>query len=93
MNIYVGNLAPGTTEDELRKAFEAHGPVSMVSIPKEATTDGRLGAPPGFGFVRMNNVLHARSALRALHRRELRGQALSLQEARSHRSFRGGHRG
>ena len=28
MNIYVGNLSPETTEDDLRKAFEAFGPES-----------------------------------------------------------------
>lgn len=92
MNIYVGNLSLETTEQELRKAFEAHGRVAAVAIPMQATTSGRTGASSGYGFVRMNDPVAARSAIRALHRTDLRGQALSLQEARSHRLFSGLHR-
>lgn len=93
MNIYVGHLSPEVTEDELRRAFEAHGKVSAVSIPKAPETGGRTGAAYGFGFVRMNDPMKARSALRALQQHVLRGRAISLQEARSHRLFSGGHRG
>ena len=36
MNIYVGNLSGETTEDELRKAFEAFGQVMSVKILKDS---------------------------------------------------------
>ncbi|MHC4646969.1 MAG: RNA recognition motif domain-containing protein [Planctomycetota bacterium] len=35
MNIYVGNLSPDVTEDDLRQAFEAFGTVETVSIIKD----------------------------------------------------------
>ncbi|MHC4526766.1 MAG: RNA recognition motif domain-containing protein, partial [Planctomycetota bacterium] len=47
MNIYVGNLADQITEDDLRQAFEAHGPVESINIIKDKLS----GRPLGFGFV------------------------------------------
>ena len=32
MNIYVGNLSYTTTENDLRKAFEAYGTVSATRV-------------------------------------------------------------
>ena len=51
MNIFVGNLAHSSSEDDLRKEFEAFGVVSKVSILKDKFT----GAPRGFGFVEMSS--------------------------------------
>jgi len=42
MNIYVGNLSPGVTEDELREEFMAFGEVTPVSIIKDRHS-GNLG--------------------------------------------------
>lgn len=49
MNIYVGNLSHQVTEDELKKAFEAFGQVTSVSIIKDKFS----GESRGFGFVEM----------------------------------------
>jgi len=46
-NILVGNLSFGTTEQDIRTLFEAHGSVDRVNI----VTDRDSGQPRGFGFV------------------------------------------
>ncbi|HNX96076.1 MAG TPA: RNA-binding protein, partial [Candidatus Aminicenantes bacterium] len=47
MNIYVGNLAYESTEDDLREAFSAYGQVESVAVIKDKIT----GRSKGFGFV------------------------------------------
>jgi len=49
MNIYVGNLSPDTSEDELRKLFEQYGRVASINIIKDKFS----GRPLGFGFAKM----------------------------------------
>jgi cold-inducible RNA-binding protein len=78
MNIYVGNLADGVTEDELRQAFEAHGQVSSARI----ITDKFSGQSRGFGFVEMSNGDEAQAAINALNGSDLKGQILRVNEAR-----------
>ena len=51
MNIYVGNLPYGITEDELRALFEEHGEVSSANV----IIDRQTGRSKGFGFVEMND--------------------------------------
>ena len=48
-NIFVGNLAFNTTEDELRSMFESYGRVDRVSL----MTDRDTGRSRGFAFVEM----------------------------------------
>ncbi len=45
--VFVGGLAPETTEEEFRECFEKCGPVMETLIMKDGTT----GKPRGFGFV------------------------------------------
>ena len=90
MNIYVGNLADGVTEDELRQAFEAHGQVSSARI----ITDKFSGQSRGFGFVEMGNNDEAQAAISALNGTELKGNMLRVNEARPrNEGGRGGRRG
>ena len=49
MNIYCGNIAYTTTEDDLRDLFSQHGEVSAVRV----ITDRDTGRSKGFGFVEM----------------------------------------
>jgi RNA recognition motif-containing protein len=89
MIIYVSNLAPETTQLELRKVFQAHGEVSSVSLPSTQMRDGRgTGSGRGIGFVVMPDKVQARAALAALNLRELRGRAMTVQVARASRSTR-----
>ena len=61
-NLYVGNLAFSTTEQELRALFEVHGVVERVNI----VTDKETGRPRGFAFVEMTNPAEAEKLLRPL---------------------------
>ena len=78
MNIYVGNLNWGMTEDELLEAFEAYGSVSRATI----ITDRDTGRSRGFGFVEMDNDAEANAAIQALNGKEMGGRALTVNEAR-----------
>lgn len=77
-NIYVGNLSYDVTEGDLRRAFEAHGQVSSVSIIKDKMT----GRSRGFGFVEMPDGGQAQTAIAALNLQELAGRAMTVNEAR-----------
>ena len=78
MNIFVGNLAHVSTEEDLRKEFEAFGVVSKVSILKDKFT----GEPRGFGFVEMASKAEAEAAMNALNGKDFMGRALNVNEAR-----------
>ncbi|HCI69813.1 MAG TPA: RNA-binding protein, partial [Balneola sp.] len=59
MNIYVGNLSYGVSEDNLREVFEAYGEVSSCKV----ITDKYSGRSKGFGFVEMDNDSEAQAAI------------------------------
>lgn len=78
MNIYVGNLAHATTEQEVRKAFEAYGTVDSVNLIKDRET----GDSRGFGFVDMENKAEAQEAISSINGTDLGGRTLTVNEAR-----------
>lgn len=78
MNIYVGNLSYGMSEQELRDAFSAYGDVASVKI----LTDRETGRSRGFGFVEMPNQSEGEAAINQLNGKELSGRALRVNEAR-----------
>ena len=78
MNIYVGNLSYGMSEDELRDAFGAFGEVSSVKI----LMDRETGRSRGFGFVEMPNSVEAEKAIAQLNGKDVGGRALRINEAR-----------
>jgi RNA recognition motif-containing protein len=78
MNIYVGNLSYGMSEDELRDAFGAFGDVSSVKI----LMDRETGRSRGFGFVEMPNAVEAEKAIAQLNGKDVGGRALRINEAR-----------
>jgi len=79
MKIYVGNLANSTSEPELRQSFEKFGEVTRVNI----VLDKIDGKPKGFGFVEMPTLEQANAAILGLNGKDLGGQALTINEARS----------
>ena len=91
MNIYVGNLSHEVTEEDLQQAFEAFGQVTSAKI----ITDKFSGGSRGFGFVEMPAKAEAQSAINDLNGKELKGQALNVNEARPRPEDRrgGGRRG
>jgi RNA recognition motif-containing protein len=78
MNIYVGNLSYGMSEDELRDAFGAFGEVSSVKI----LMDRETGRSRGFGFVEMPNQSEAETAIAQLNGKDVGGRPLRINEAR-----------
>jgi len=88
MNIYVGNLAPDVTDDELRQAFEEHGEVSSAVVLKDRYT----GESRGFGFVEMQSKSEAIEAIKQVDGKEINGKRLIVNEARPKQDRRGGKR-
>ena len=88
-NIFVGNLSFGTTEQDIRSLFEAHGSVDRVNI----VTDRDTGQPRGFAFVEMTNDAEGDRAIDAVNGKEVGGRALNVNEARPKSEGGGGGRG
>lgn len=81
MNIYVGNLAYGTTEEDLRAAFSPYGSVTSVRVVMDMET----GRSRGFGFVEMSSQSEAIAAIEGLNQTDLQGRQLRINEARPRR--------
>ena len=78
MNIYVGNLSYGVSDDQLREVFEAYGTVSSAKV----ISDKYSGRSKGFGFVEMDDDTEAKSAIEDLDGAEIDGRAVKVNEAR-----------
>lgn len=78
MNIFVGNLAFGVTDTDLRQAFEAFGQVASANVILDKFT----GKSRGFGFVEMPNDAEAKAAIEGLNNKDLKGRAVRVNEAR-----------
>jgi len=81
MNIYVGNLAYGTTDEDLRAAFAPYGAITSARV----VFDKETGRSRGFGFVEMSNQSEALAAIEALNQTDLQGRQLRINEARPKR--------
>lgn len=81
MNIYVGNLAYSTTDEDLRAAFAPYGSITSARV----VFDKETGRSRGFGFVEMANSSEALAAIEALNQAELQGRQLRINEARPKR--------
>ncbi|MFC1636073.1 RNA recognition motif domain-containing protein [Planctomycetota bacterium] len=87
MNIYVGNLSPETTEDDLRQAFEAFGQIQSIKLLRDRVT----GQSNKVGFVGMPDAEEAQTAISTLNGKNLQGSAVKVEEGKrkiDHRSDR-----
>ncbi|HRD64787.1 MAG TPA: RNA-binding protein [Candidatus Competibacter sp.] len=75
--IFVGNLPPDATEQEITELFSAHGRVRSLRLARDVFS----GTCRGFGFVEMEGH-EARAAIGALNGWELRGQRIKVNEER-----------
>jgi RNA recognition motif-containing protein len=91
MNIYVGNLAYGVTDADLRETFAQYGNVDQVNLIADKFT----GQSKGFGFVEMNDNREADAAIKGLNGVELQGRNITVNQAkpRSERPSSGGFGG
>jgi RNA recognition motif-containing protein len=78
MNIFIGNLSYGLSEDELQQVFEEYGEVSSAKI----ITDKYSGKSKGFGFVEMPDDEAANQAIEALDGSSLGGRNINVNQAR-----------
>ena len=76
MNIYVGNLSWGTSDQDLENLFAEHGTVTSAKI----ITDRMTNRSRGFGFVEMSDG--AEAAIEALNDTEVEGRKLVVNESR-----------
>ena len=76
MNIYVGNISWGLSDQDLENVFAEHGKVTSAKI----ITDRATGRSRGFGFVEMSDG--AEAAIEALNGTEVDGRELVVNESR-----------
>jgi RNA recognition motif-containing protein len=74
MQIYIGNLPLGYTDEELRSLFTPYGTVRTATIG----LDRKSGEPQGYGFVEMPVKSEGRTAIEALRGKELEGKTLRV---------------
>lgn len=79
MNIYVGNLPPDVTEEELRLEFGAFGEVTYVVVMSDRRT-GR-GQTSGRGFVEMASKSAGAAAIAALNGKRVKSMPIDVVEA------------
>ena len=80
MNIYVGNLSWGMSDQDLENLFAEHGSVTSAKI----ITDRMTNRSRGFGFVEMSDG--AEKAIEALNDMEVEGRKLVVNESRPRES-------
>lgn len=73
-DIFVGNLAFNTTEEQLHQAFSEIGRVIKVRL----VTDMETGKPRGFAFVEFEDPQAALSAIRNMNDYELNGRRIRV---------------
>ena len=78
MNLYVGNLSFQTNEEDLQSAFAEFGQVELVTVIRDKFS----GESRGFGFVEMPKREEALAAVSGLAGKEIRGRAITVNEAR-----------
>ncbi len=78
MNIYVGNLSFGVTEDDLKEAFSPFGEVAKITL----ITDQFSGQSKGFGFVEMPKNSEADAAMKALNESSFKGRNMKVNQAK-----------
>ncbi len=66
--LYVGDLAPGVTEEVLRALFSEIGTVESIQLQQSAS-----GTAQGFAFIEMATPETARDAVKRLNGHELSG--------------------
>jgi RNA recognition motif-containing protein len=84
MNIYAGNLSYDVTEQDLQTAFEAFGKVDSANVIKDKFS----GESRGFGFIEMPSDEEAKAAIEGLEGTQLKGKAITVNEARPKESNR-----
>lgn len=76
--LFVGSLAWGVNDDQLKDFFASAGNVVSANV----IMDRETGRSKGFGFVEMGSDDEAKAAIDQLNNKELEGRAIIVSEAR-----------
>jgi hypothetical protein len=76
-NLYVRNMPPGFTADQMTKLFSRFGDV----VSTKMIVDIKKGTPLGFGFVMFSKARDAEAAMAALHEAEVDGYHITVRAA------------
>ena len=77
--LYVGNLAFGATEEDIRSEFENLGiHTESITVMRDRDT----GQPRGFGFVEVADDTETQKAIAGLNGKDMMGRAIVVNEAR-----------
>jgi len=85
--LYVGNMSPGTTEQDLRTLFTEAGTVGLIDV----IMDRQTGKPKGFAFITMSSQAEAEKAISLFDAKDLNAHTLKVNIAkpREERPIRG----
>lgn len=76
--LFIGNLSPDTTGDELRDLFSEVGLVDSCQL----ITDRDSGRSKGFAFIEMNTTDNANTAKEKFNGQDLHGKPLKVNDAK-----------
>ena len=72
--LFVQNLTPYCSEEDLQRLFASFGNVKSATIPKDRDS----GRSRGFGFVDMMSQTEAKAALESLNKTKYKGKKLRV---------------
>jgi RNA recognition motif-containing protein len=75
--LWVGNLSPETTSEEIRELFSDLGEVESCQVVEDRET----GLPKGFAFVEMDTLAAAYAVKEKFNGHELHGKAIKVKGA------------
>ncbi|KAG0055029.1 Protein phosphatase PP2A regulatory subunit B [Gryganskiella cystojenkinii] len=75
-NVYIKNLDPDFTQEEVESLFTKFGPITSCAISKDES-----GRSKGFGFINFENHEDAQRAVEELHESEYQGKRLFVTRA------------
>ena len=76
MNIYVGNLPPDVTNEELRQEFIVFGEVVAITIMNDRYIGS--GQPRAYAFVEMTSKSQGEAAIAGLNGKRLKDQVIEV---------------
>ena len=77
MKLLIRNLAPRTTEEDIREMFEPYGTVQSCNL----VLDKQSGMSKGFGFVEMPRAGDAKAAMKHLNGEDVDGHKIRVKKA------------
>jgi RNA recognition motif-containing protein len=85
--LFIGNLAPEATEEELTELFAGFGTVRKIELPRDIFT----GRNKGFAFIGMEGH-EARAAMAGLNGKPFKDKMLKVRDEKPKPKGRGGRR-